>query len=129
VSYSTFAIATFLAHMVLGARLFSTGHSEQTEKWSNLLYWYLLVGSILLIAGILTGSIWAASSWGRYWGWDPKETWSLITWFIYAIYLHCRFVRGWRGRRAAWISIVGFISVLFTYIGVNFLLSGLHSYA
>ena len=86
-------------------------------------------GFLFLSLGIITGAVWANSAWGTYWSWDPKETWSLITWFIYAIYLHCRFVRGWRGRRAAWISIVGFISVLFTYIGVNFLLSGLHSYA
>ncbi len=86
-------------------------------------------GFLFLSLGIITGAVWANSAWGTYWSWDPKETWSLITWFIYAIYLHCRFVRGWRGRRAAWISIVGFVSVLFTYIGVNFLLSGLHSYA
>jgi ABC-type transport system involved in cytochrome c biogenesis permease subunit len=60
---------------------------------------------------------------------DPKETWSLITWLIYAVYLHCRFMRGWRGKRAAWIALLGFASVVFTYFGVNYLLSGLHSYA
>ncbi len=74
-------------------------------------------------------AVWANSAWGTYWSWDPKETWSLITWLIYAGFLHCRFMRGWRGKRAAWISIIGFASVLFTYVGVNFLLSGLHSYA
>jgi len=86
-------------------------------------------GFLFLTVGIITGAVWANSAWGTYWSWDPKETWSLITWLIYAVYLHCRFMRGWRGKRAAWIAIVGFLSVLFTYLGVNFLLKGLHSYA
>ncbi len=86
-------------------------------------------GFLFLTAGIITGAVWANSAWGTYWSWDPKETWSLITWFIYAVFLHCRFMRGWKGKRAAWISVIGFASVIFTYYGVNFLLSGLHSYA
>jgi cytochrome c-type biogenesis protein CcsB len=86
-------------------------------------------GFLFLTVGIISGAVWANAAWGTYWSWDPKETWSLITWFIYAIFLHCRFVRGWRGRRAAWVSVTGFASVVFTYLGVNFLLSGLHSYA
>ena len=86
-------------------------------------------GFLFLTAGIITGAVWANSAWGTYWSWDPKETWSLITWFIYAIYLHCRFMRGWKGKRAAWISVIGFASVIFTYYGVNVLLGGLHSYA
>jgi len=86
-------------------------------------------GFLFLTIGIISGAVWANSAWGTYWSWDPKETWSLITWFIYAVYLHCRFMRGWRGRRAAWISTAGFASVVFTYIGVNYMLSGLHSYA
>ena len=85
-------------------------------------------GFIFLSLGIVTGAVWANSAWGTYWSWDPKEVWSLITWMIYAGFLHCRFMRGWRGKRAAWISIIGFVSVLFTYVGVNLLLSGLHSY-
>lgn len=86
-------------------------------------------GFLFLTIGIITGAVWANSAWGTYWSWDPKETWSLITWLIYAAYLHCRYMKGWRGRRAAWMSIAGFLSVLFTYFGVNFFLSGLHSYA
>ncbi len=86
-----------------------------------------MFGFLFLSAGIITGAVWANSAWGRYWGWDPKETWSLITWFIYAALLHARMMRGWRGRRIAWLSIVGFAAVLFTYFGVN-LLPGLHSY-
>ena len=86
-------------------------------------------GFLFLSIGIITGAVWANSAWGTYWSWDPKETWSLITWIVYAAYLHCRFMRGWRGKPAAWIAIVGFLSVLFTYVGVNLLLKGLHSYA
>lgn len=88
----------------------------------------LVFGFLWLSAGIITGAIWANSAWGTYWSWDPKETWSLITWFIYAAALHARFTRGWGGKRIAWLAIIGFLSVIFTYYGVNFLLSGLHSY-
>ena len=88
----------------------------------------LSFGFLWLSAGIITGAVWANSAWGTYWSWDPKETWSLITWFIYAAALHFRFTKGWGGQRIAWFSIFGFASVMFTYYGVNFLLSGLHSY-
>jgi len=88
----------------------------------------ILFGFLWLSAGIITGAVWANSAWGTYWSWDPKETWSLITWFIYASALHARFTKGWGGKRIAWISIIGFLAVIFTYYGVNFLLSGLHSY-
>lgn len=88
----------------------------------------MVFGFIWLTIGIITGAVWANSAWGRYWSWDPKETWSFITWAIYAITLHVRFTRGWQGPRIAWLAILGFISVMFTYYGVNFLLSGLHSY-
>ena len=88
----------------------------------------ILFGFIWLSGGIISGAVWANSAWGTYWSWDPKETWSLITWFIYASALHARFTRGWGGKRIAWIAIIGFLAVIFTYYGVNFLLSGLHSY-
>lgn len=84
-------------------------------------------GFLFLSVGIFTGSVWANQAWGRYWGWDPKETWSLITWLIYAAILHARLMRGWEGRRIAFLSVIGFMAVLFTYFGVN-LLPGLHSY-
>ncbi|MFC1496888.1 c-type cytochrome biogenesis protein CcsB [Verrucomicrobiota bacterium] len=86
-------------------------------------------GFLFLTIGIITGSVWANSAWGSYWSWDPKETWSLITWFVYAVFLHCRFIRGWHGKKTACISIAGFLSVLFTYFGVNFLIASMHSYA
>ncbi len=85
-------------------------------------------GFLFLTLGIISGSVWANSAWGTYWSWDPKETWSLITWFIYAIYLHTRLRKGWKGKKAAWLSVIGFVAMLFTYFGVNYLLSGLHSY-
>ena len=90
-------------------------------------YQMTLFGFLFLSVGIITGAVWANSAWGRYWGWDPKETWSLITWFIYATLLHARMMRGWRGKRIAYLSLLGFAAVIFTYFGVN-LLPGLHSY-
>ena len=83
---------------------------------------------IFTLGGLIFGAIWADQAWGKYWGWDPKETWSLITWFIYAFYLHGRMMRGWRGKKVAIVAVVGFAAVIFTYLGVNLLLSGLHSY-
>ena len=92
-------------------------------------YKSIVIGFPMLTLGIVTGAAWANYAWGTYWSWDPKETWSLITWFVYAAFLHARFTRDWRGRKAAILSIVGFVAVLFTYFGVNYLLAGLHSYA
>jgi cytochrome c-type biogenesis protein CcsB len=95
----------------------------------DLNYQSLTYGFPLLTLGIITGAIWAEYAWGRYWNWDPKETWSLITWFLYAALLHQRLTVGWRGRKAAIMAIVGFLTVLFTFLGVNLLLPGLHTYA
>jgi len=94
----------------------------------RLLHRATMLGFLLLTFGILTGAVWAESAWGRYWSWDPKETWSLITWLIYAAVLHARLLKGWQGHRTAWLAVLGFMAVLFTYFGVSFLLSGLHSY-
>jgi len=78
---------------------------------------------------IIAGAIWADHAWGRYWGWDPKETWSFITWLVYAAFLHARATAGWRGRRAAYIQLFGFACLMFNLVGVNLWISGLHSYA
>jgi cytochrome c-type biogenesis protein CcsB len=99
------------------------------RQLDELNYQMVLFGFLWLSLGIITGSVWADLAWGAYWSWDPKETWSLITWLIYAALLHARTMKGWRGGRVAWLSIIGFGCVLFTYFGVNFLLGGLHSYA
>ncbi len=93
----------------------------------DLNYQSLIFGFPLLTLGIITGAVWAEYAWGRYWGWDPKETWSLITWFLYAALLHQRLAIGWRGRRAAIMAMAGFLAVLFTFLGVNYL-PGLHGY-
>jgi cytochrome c-type biogenesis protein CcsB len=85
-------------------------------------YRCLTIGFPLLTLGIITGAAWAQTAWGTYWQWDPKETWSLITWFLYAGLLHGRLTVGWRGRKAAIWSIIGFCSVLFTFLGVNYVL-------
>lgn len=82
----------------------------------------------MTFGGLVAGAIWANESWGTYWAWDPKETMSLVTWLIYGGYLHARLTAGWRGKRAAVLSVVGFAAVIFTYFGVGFLLPGLHSY-
>lgn len=83
---------------------------------------------IFTLGGLIFGAIWADQAWGVYWSWDPKETWSLITWFVYAFFLHARLLRGWRGHKTAIVAVVGFVAVIFTYLGVNLLLSGLHAY-
>lgn len=95
----------------------------------DLGYKAVMVGFPLMTLVIVTGAIWANKAWGRPWGWDPKETASLVTWIIYLLYLHTRLTAGWTGRRSNLIAIVGFLSVIFTYLGVNLLLSGLHAYA
>jgi len=100
----------------------------KVQEMDELIYRAIMIGFFLLTLGILTGAVWAESAWGRYWSWDPKETWSLITWLIYAGLLHARLVRGWQGKRIAMLAVGGFMAVLFTYFGVSFLLPGLHAY-
>ena len=78
---------------------------------------------------IAAGAVWAEYAWGRFWGWDPKETWSFVTWVVYAAYLHARATAGWKGRRAAWLAVLGVVTFWFNFIGINLLVSGLHSYA
>jgi len=127
--YAGFAVSAALSLMYLVTKQENDPKSKRALLLDELIYQTVVVGFILLTAGIVTGSIWANSAWGTYWSWDPKETWSLITWLVYAAMLHSRYMRGWQGRRLAWFSLIGFGCVLFTYFGVNLLLSGLHSYA
>jgi len=98
---------------------------KNLDTWS---YRLIGLGYITLTLGILAGAVWANEAWGSYWSWDPKETWSLITWLIFTGYLHVRLVNNWRGFETALIGSVGFISIWISYLGVNFLASGLHSY-
>jgi len=100
------------------------------EKLDSISYRCVAIGfPLFTLGGLVFGMVWAYKAWGSYWSWDPKEVWSLITWFVFALYLHTRLVMGWKGRRSAIIAILGFLAALFTYFGVNYLLAGLHSYA
>ena len=135
VGYAAFAIAAALGVMYLLKSYFGkeSGNGSNSQLPSlkvldDIIHKSMIFGFIWLSAGIITGAIWANSAWGTYWSWDPKETWSLITWFVYAITLHARYTRGISGKTIAWLSLVGLAAVIFTYYGVNFLLSGLHSY-
>ena len=101
---------------------------KKSDTMDRIGYKAISVGFPFLTIGIIAGAMWANVAWGAYWQWDPKETWSLITWFIYAIYLHLRIVAKWKGKYTAIVSVVGFVAVVFTFFGVNYLLSGLHSY-
>ncbi|MCK5680870.1 c-type cytochrome biogenesis protein CcsB [bacterium] len=98
------------------------------QKLDELNYLCLRFGFPLLTLGIISGSVWASFAWGSHWSWDPKETWSLITWLLFAALLHGRMNSGWRGRKAALLTIIGFAAIMFTFLGVNLMLSGLHSY-
>jgi cytochrome c-type biogenesis protein CcsB len=133
IGYGAFAIAfgVSLMYMIKGREVHGKkgliSRLPPVSFLDELTHQLVMFGFLFLTLGIITGAVWANSAWGRYWGWDPKETWSLITWFVYATLLHARLMQGWRGRRIAFLSIVGFSAVLFTYFGVN-LLPGLHSY-
>jgi len=133
VGYAAFAVSfgTSIVYLVKSGKT-ASGKEEflpDLKTLDEIIYKTIAIGFLLLGIGIITGAVWANYAWGSYWSWDPKETWSLITWFIYAAFIHARLTRGWRGKRAAIISIAGFCCVLFTFLGVNYLLAGLHSYA
>ncbi|MBR75853.1 MAG: c-type cytochrome biogenesis protein CcsB [Cyanobium sp. RS427] len=99
-----------------------------TEQLDSLSYRTITVGFLMLTVGIVSGAVWANEAWGSYWSWDPKETWALICWLVYAAYLHTRLSRGWQGRRPALVAVAGLVVIAVCYIGVNLLGIGLHSY-
>ncbi len=119
IAYSAFALAASIALLQL----------KNNPTNDTNIFKIVATGFATLTLSIVLGAIWAEQAWGRYWSWDPKETWALISWIIYAIYLHLHRQRKWRGRNANILVVIGFIIVLFTFFGVNYLLSGLHSYA
>ena len=134
ISYGAFGVsfavsAIFLLRERMKDRGFWESHIPDKEKLDLISYRAVALGLLFLTFVIVTGAIWAEKAWGSYWSWDPKETWSLVTWLIYALYLHLRISRNWKGRSAAIFAIIGFICVIFTYIGVNTFLPGIHSYA
>ncbi|MBN1879212.1 c-type cytochrome biogenesis protein CcsB [bacterium] len=130
-AYAAFAASAFIAVQFIFRSSRARMDSRDIIRVDQIMYRIVSVGFFLLTLGILSGSAWAQQSWGRYWGWDPKEVWSLITWLVYAVFLHARITHGLSGRKLAFIVILGFLAVLFTFFGVNYLpvMSGLHSYA
>lgn len=131
-SYATLIAGSLMAIAFL---MISTNQESQLQKGNaldqtldNLSYRTLGIGFPLLTLGILSGAIWANEAWGSYWSWDPKETWALITWFVFAIYFHFRLTWGWKGKKPAIVASLGFVLVWVCYLGVNLLGSGLHSY-
>ena len=98
---------------------------QSLDNWS---YRIIGLGFPFLTIGIISGGIWANEAWGSYWSWDPKETWALITWLVFATYLHARITKGWEGKKTAILGGLGFFVIWICYLGVNFLGKGLHSY-
>ncbi|MBQ1565172.1 MAG: c-type cytochrome biogenesis protein CcsB [Clostridia bacterium] len=133
IAYGAFGVSFVLSIIfLLRDRMKENGfwdqHIPKKEKLDTISYRCVSLGMMFLTVTIGIGGIWAEDAWGSYWSWDPKETWALVTWIIYLVYLHLRIRRGWNGRTAAIFGVFGFLCVLFTYIGVNTLLPGLHSY-
>ena len=130
VSVTLLGEAFFAVAFVASLLYLAADTEEKKERLDALSYRAVAVGfPLFTLGGLVFGMVWAYKAWGTYWSWDPKEVWSLITWFVFALYLHTRIVMGWKGKRSALIAIIGFLAALFTYFGVNYLLSGLHSYA
>jgi cytochrome c-type biogenesis protein CcsB len=133
-AYSAFAVAVGLALMYLmreknqGQDSFWAKRLPSVESLDQTTYRLITFGFLMQTLLLITGAIWAQKAWGKYWSWDPKETWALITWLVYAAYLHMRTTKGWRGRKSALMTIIGFAAVIFTLFGVNWLGRGLHSY-
>lgn len=133
VAYGAFGVSCVLSIIFLVRdRMKENGfwdlHVPKKEALDMISYRCAALGMMFLTVTIGIGGIWAENAWGSYWSWDPKETWALVTWVIYLVYLHLRIRKGWNGKAAAIFCAVGFVCVLFTYIGVNTLLPGLHSY-
>ncbi|MFA5099780.1 MAG: c-type cytochrome biogenesis protein CcsB [Candidatus Omnitrophota bacterium] len=128
IGYGSLSVAFMLGLLYLVYRKQHSAGSDQLRYIDTLMYRLIIFGFPFLTIGMTTGSAWADVAWGTYWGWDPKETCSLITWLVYVVYLHMRVLRGWKDSKAAWLCIIGFLVTLFTFIGVNFILPGLHSY-
>ena len=138
-SYATLILGSLLSLLFLVVQKFTTNSSkiqqnlaqtkiqllENIDTWS---YRTIGLGFPFLTIGIIAGAVWANEAWGSYWSWDPKETWALITWLIFAAYIHARLTKGWVGEKAALLGSIGFVIVWICYLGVNFLGQGLHSY-
>ena len=129
VSVSFIGEAFFTIAFVAAIYFLFLKDEDKKKRTDKIIYRTVAIGYPIFTAGALIfGAIWAQYAWGKYWGWDPKETWALITWFVYTGYLHTRLVKKWRGKLTAVLAIVGYVFTIFTFFGVNYILSGLHSY-
>lgn len=129
VAFSFIGEAFFVVSFVAALGLVVSKDPSRKEVLDRITYTSIAIGYPIFTAGALIfGAVWAEKAWGRYWNWDPKETWALITWLVYTVYLHLRLIRGKKDPLTTWIAIVGFLCTVFTFFGVNYLLSGLHSY-
>jgi ABC-type transport system involved in cytochrome c biogenesis permease subunit len=125
-----YGLLRLVAHKQLGAAISPLLKGVDAEDIDEISYRAIAIGyPIFTLGALIFAMIWAAEAWGRFWGWDPKEVWALITWLYYATYLHLRLSKGWQGKRSAWLSVLGFMVVMFTLIGVNLVIAGLHSYS
>ncbi|MDD4924817.1 MAG: c-type cytochrome biogenesis protein CcsB [Dehalococcoidales bacterium] len=127
VAYGTLTIGFVAAILYLIQNKYQSSWLPDLEVLDNITYKSVIIGFPFLTLLIVLGALWADIAWGRYWGWDPKETASLVTWLIYAAYIHTRLIKGWKGVRASILLIAGFLAIVFTFFG-NYIFSGLHSY-
>jgi ABC-type transport system involved in cytochrome c biogenesis permease subunit len=125
-----YGVLRLIAGRPLGAVISPLLQGMDPEDLDEIGYRAIAIGyPIFTLGALIFAMIWAQEAWGRFWGWDPKEVWALITWLFYAAFLHLRLSRGWLGKKSAWLSVIGFIIVMFTLVGVNLVIAGLHSYA
>jgi len=125
-----YGLLRLIVRRPLGAVLKKTVDGIDAEDLDEISYRAIAIGyPIFALGALIFAMIWAHEAWGRFWGWDPKETWALITFLFYTVYLHLRLSRGWQGKKSAWLTVIGFIVVMFTLVGVNLVIAGLHSYA
>ncbi|QGQ96921.1 c-type cytochrome biogenesis protein CcsB [Paenibacillus psychroresistens] len=125
-----YGLLRLIARKPLGAAISPILNDMDPEDLDEISYRAIAIGyPIFTLGALIFAMIWAAEAWGRFWGWDPKEVWALITWLYYAFYLHLRLSKGWQGKKSAWLAVIGFTIVMFTLIGVNLVIAGLHSYS
>lgn len=130
ISYASLLIGSLISiiYLALNSKQLNNTISDSLLVFDNLSYRTIGIGFCFLTLGILSGAVWANETWGTYWSWDPKETWALITWLMFAIYLHTRLLYGWTGQKSAILGSCGFVLIWICYLGVNLLGKGLHTY-
>ncbi len=129
VAFSFIGEAFFAFSFITAILVLASKDKQKQLQYDRLTYTAITIGyPIFTLGALIFGAIWAEAAWGSFWSWDPKETWALITWLVYSIYLHFRLIRKSGYRLCSWIAVIGFLCTLFTFFGVNYLLAGLHSY-